>query len=128
MITRAGKAGRAARTITVPALCAALMFARGAEGNPFIFPATRSFLTTGAWEPPAFKERIAAALCHLTLLSADIGERAACKEMRKQFCAYTKGPPGKTGMPGSAALRNRLVTAETIEDYNRILGITPGNQ
>jgi hypothetical protein len=58
---------------------------------------------------------------HLTLLSADIGERAACKEMRKQFCAYTKAPPGQKGEAGSAALRNRLVYAETIEDYKTVL-------
>jgi nifR3 family TIM-barrel protein len=101
--------------------CAAVMFARGAEGNPFIFPATRSFLATGAWESPAFVERIKVALRHLTLLSADIGERAACMEMRKQFCSYTKGFPGKTGESGSAALRKRLVSAETIEDYKAIL-------
>jgi len=55
------------------------------------------------------------------MLSKDIGESAACKEMRKQFCAYTKGFPGKTGAPGSAALRQRLVAAETIEDYRTIL-------
>ena len=101
--------------------CAALMFARGAEGNPFIFPSTRSFLATGTWEAPSFEERIAAAFRHLLLLTRDIGERAACREMRKQFCAYTKGPPGKKGMPGSASLRNRLVYAETIEDYRNIL-------
>ena len=105
--------------------CAAVMFARGAEGNPFIFPAARSCLNTGAWEPAGFEERIAAALRHLELLSLDIGESRACKEMRKQFCAYTKGPPGKAGMPGSASLRNQLVKAETIEDYRRILGIDP---
>jgi tRNA-dihydrouridine synthase len=101
--------------------CAALMFARGAEGNPFIFPATRSFLLAGSWEPASFEERIAAAFRHLTLLSADIGEKAACKEMRKQFCAYTKGPAGKKGECGAAALRNRLVAAKTIEDYKTIL-------
>jgi len=101
--------------------CGAVMFARGAEGNPFIFPATRSYLNTGAWEPPAFEERIAAAFRHLTLLAACMGEQAACREMRKQFCAYTKGPPGKKGEPGSAALRNRLVSAETIEEYRVIL-------
>jgi nifR3 family TIM-barrel protein len=102
--------------------CAAVMFARGAEGNPFIFPAARSFLTTGSWEPVAFEERISVAFRHLTLLSAEIGESAACREMRKQFCAYTKGPPGKKGEPGAAALRNRLVYAETVKDYRRILG------
>ena len=102
--------------------CAAIMFARGAEGNPFIFEATRSFLTTGSWQPAAFSQRITEAFCHLELRSQDIGESAACREMRKQFCAYTKGPPGKKGEPGSAALRNRLVFAETIEDYRKILG------
>ena len=101
--------------------CAALMFARGAEGNPFIFPATKSFLSGGSWEPPPLEERIQVAFRHLVLLSGDIGEKAACLEMRKQFCAYTKGPPGMKGMPGSAALRNRLVSAETISDYRRIL-------
>jgi len=101
--------------------CAAVMFARGAEGNPFIFSETRSFLATGSWTPASFEERIAAAMRHLTLLSADIGERAACKEMRKQFCAYTKAPPSQKGEAGSAALRNRLVYAETIEDYKTIL-------
>ena len=101
--------------------CAAIMFARGAEGNPFIFPAARSFLETGSWEPAPFKERVETAFRHLTLLSAEIGEAAACKEMRKQFCAYTKGPPGKPGEPGSAALRNSLVRAETIEDFRQII-------
>ena len=103
--------------------CAAVMFARGAEGNPFIFPASRSYLTTGAWESAPFKERIVTAFRHLEMLAEEIGESAACKEMRKQFCAYTKGPPGKKGEPGSAALRKQLVTAETIEDYRRILNI-----
>ncbi|MDR1803899.1 MAG: tRNA dihydrouridine synthase DusB [Treponema sp.] len=101
--------------------CAAIMFARGAEGNPFIFPAARSFLTTSSWEPPAFAERIEVALRHLTLLADDIGERAACMEMRKQFCSYTKGFPGKTGESGSAALRKRLTAAESIADYRVIL-------
>jgi tRNA-dihydrouridine synthase len=101
--------------------CAAVMFARGAEGNPFIFSETRFFFATGSWTPAGFEERIAAALRHLCLLFADIGERPACKEMRKQFCAYTKAPPGKKGEAGSAALRNRLVYAEGIEDYRVIL-------
>ena len=101
--------------------CAAVMFARGAEGNPFIFPAARSFLSTGSWQPAAFEERITVAFRHLKLLCGDIGEKAACREMRKQFCAYTKAPPGKTGKPGSASLRNGLVFAETIEDFRTIL-------
>ena len=100
--------------------CAAIMFARGAEGNPFIFTGTRAFLENGSWETPAFDECIAVAFKHLDLLSEDIGENAACREMRKQFCAYVKGPPGKTGMPGSAALRNQLVYAHSRKDYKKI--------
>jgi hypothetical protein len=41
--------------------------------------------------------------------------------MRKQFCAYTAGGPGRPGIPGGAALRNRLVRAETIAAYREIL-------
>jgi len=95
--------------------CAAVMFARGAMGNPFIFPATRTFLETGAWEPAPFSTRMAACFRHLEMLAADIGERTACLEMRKQFCAYTKG------MPGGAPVREQAVHAQTIEDYRKIL-------
>jgi nifR3 family TIM-barrel protein len=103
--------------------CAAVMFARGAMGNPFIFPATRSLLETGRpIPPPPFAQRIATALRHLELLAADIGEHAACLEMRKQFCAYTKVKGGGPGIPGGAALRNALVHAETIADYREITG------
>jgi nifR3 family TIM-barrel protein len=94
--------------------CAAVMFARGAMGNPFIFSATHSLLENGAYEPAPFSERINAALCHLELLAADIGERSACLEMRKQFCAYTKG------LKGGAAIRERIVHAQTIADYQKV--------
>jgi len=95
--------------------CAAVMFARGAMGNPFIFPETKCFLETGAWEPAAFSARMEAAFRHLEMLAADIGERTACLEMRKQFCAYTKG------MTGGALVRERAVHAQTIEDYRQIM-------
>ncbi|MDR2575881.1 MAG: tRNA-dihydrouridine synthase, partial [Treponema sp.] len=91
--------------------CTAIMFARGAMGNPFIFPATKAFLETGAWEPAPFSARMEAAFRHLEMLAADIGERTACLEMRKQFCAYTKG------MKGGALVREQAVHAQTIEDY-----------
>lgn len=95
--------------------CAAVMFARGALGNPFIFSAARSFLLAGAWQPPDPGERIKTAFDQLVLLAEEKGERTACREMRKQLCAYTKG------CPGGAAVRNRLVHAETIGEYREIL-------
>jgi nifR3 family TIM-barrel protein len=102
--------------------CAAVMFARGAMGNPFIFTETRSFLDTGSWSPASSAARIAAAFRQLEMMAADLGERRACLEMRKQFCAYTSGGRGRPGIPGGAALRNRLVHAETIAAYREILG------
>jgi nifR3 family TIM-barrel protein len=95
--------------------CAAVMFARGAMGNPFIFSAARSLLETGSWEAAPFSARIAAAMRHLEMLSADIGERTACLEMRKQFCAYTKG------CRGGAALREKAVHASAIQEYRQII-------
>jgi tRNA-dihydrouridine synthase len=98
--------------------CAAVMFARGAMGNPFIFSATRSFLENGSYTTPSFPVRMNAAFRHLELLAADIGERTACLEMRKQFCAYTKG------LTGGAAVREQAVHAQTIADYRKILETT----
>jgi nifR3 family TIM-barrel protein len=95
--------------------CAAVMFARGAMGNPFIFSAARSFLETGEWESVPFSARINAAMRHLEMLAADIGERTACLEMRKQFCAYTKG------ITGGAALRDKAVHASSIAEYRQII-------
>jgi nifR3 family TIM-barrel protein len=101
--------------------CAALMFARGALGNPFIFRETRSLLTTGSYTPAPAEERIKAGFRHLERLVRDLGEEKACREMRKHFCAYTRGSADRPGLPGGAALRNRLVRAGTVEDYRRIL-------
>jgi nifR3 family TIM-barrel protein len=101
--------------------CAALMFARGAMGNPFIFSAAKSFLTRGSWIPPDPQERLRAGLGHLEALAGDIGEKTACVEMRKHFCAYTKGVMGLPGIAGGARLREKLVHAETIAQYRAIL-------
>jgi nifR3 family TIM-barrel protein len=95
--------------------CAAVMFARGAMGNPFIFAMTRSLLQTGGYTQPTSAGRINTGLRHLSLLVKDLGEDSACREMRKHFCAYTKG------IPGGAHLRDQLVHAETIAAYREIL-------
>jgi nifR3 family TIM-barrel protein len=101
--------------------CAAVMFARGAMGNPFIFAGTRALLWGEAYSPPPPAERLAAAFRHLLMLAEDRGESAACREMRKQFCAYTKGAAGEPGLPGGNRLRDRLIRAETIAGYRTIL-------
>jgi nifR3 family TIM-barrel protein len=101
--------------------CAALMYARGAMGNPFIFSALKDLLEKGAWEAPGAAERLRTALRHLEMLAEDLGEGRACLEMRKQFCAYTRGAMGRPGIEGGGELRNALVHARTIAEYREIL-------
>ncbi len=94
--------------------CDAVMFARGAMGRPFIFRQTRQFLETGAFDEIPAKESIQAGFDELETLASDIGEKSACLEMRKRFCAYSKG------VPGVGELRRRVVQAETKADYAEI--------
>lgn len=92
----------------------AVMFARGAMGNPFIFSKTIAFLTNGSYEDVSAGERLKTGFRELALLAADIGEKSACMEMRKRFCAYSKG------IPSGGELRQKTVHACTLEDYHRI--------
>lgn len=94
--------------------CDGVMFARGAMGNPFIFTQTREFLTEGKISPIETSERIRKGFNEFRLLVADHGEESACREMRKRFCAYTKG------IEGSSALRKEIVAANTVSDYEKI--------
>jgi nifR3 family TIM-barrel protein len=97
--------------------CAAVMFARGALGNPFIFSQTRALLLNGTYAPAPQDALLETAFRHLKLLVCDFGEKKACLEMRKIFCAYLKG------YPGAATLRNRIVHASTIAEYAAICSL-----
>lgn len=91
-----------------------VMFARGAMGNPFIFSKTIQLLTTGSYEEVPIAERLKTAFDELTMLAADTNELNACMEMRKRFCAYSKG------ISGGAELRQKTVHASSIEEYHSI--------
>lgn len=96
--------------------CDGLMFARGAIGNPFIFKQTRHFLEKGEdMTPPTVQEKLHTALkqFHYSLMYQD--ELKTSKEMRKHLCAYTKG------VVGASALRNQLVHAVTLEEYENLI-------
>lgn len=90
------------------------MFARGAMGNPFIFTKTIRLLTTGSYEEIPVSERLKTGFKELSLLAADTNEKNACMEMRKRFCAYSKG------IPGGAGLRQKTVHASTTDEYHEI--------
>ncbi|MBN2874877.1 MAG: tRNA dihydrouridine synthase DusB [Spirochaetales bacterium] len=92
---------------------AAVMFARGAMGDPFIFTRTRALLE-GAEEPVIrAADRIAAARRHLAISIRVYGERTACVEFRKQACSWLKGTPG------GAELRRIAVSCATATEYGR---------
>ena len=92
----------------------AVMFARGAMGNPFIFKDTTSLLTTGSYEPVPALVRIQTGFAELERLAAETSEQHACLEMRKRFHAYSKG------IPNGGPLRKAIVQAATIQDYHDI--------
>jgi len=96
--------------------CDAVMIARGAIANPWIFRETKYYLETGRLpEPVSFSERIDTALRHLRL-SVDIkGERRAVLEMRKHYIAYLKY------VPNSRQMRNILMKPETLAEVEDVL-------
>lgn len=104
----------AAKQMIEQTSCDGIMLARGAMGNPFIFTKIRQFLKTGSYQEIPTGERIEAGFRELDLLVQDFGEKGACLEMRKRFCAYSRG------IDGGAALRKQLVAAESVEEYKNI--------
>jgi nifR3 family TIM-barrel protein len=105
--------------------CDGVMIARGCLGNPFIFAETRALLEGAApIETITPQRRLDTARRHLRLLADSVGEAKACRDMRKHFIAYTRG------MVGGAALRQEVVHAASLAEYERIveafLGVPAG--
>lgn len=94
--------------------CDGVMFARGAMGNPFIFKKTIQLLQNGTYDDIPASVRLNTAFKELELLIADTNEKHACMEMRKRFCAYSKG------IEGGAELRAKTIHANTLADYHEI--------
>lgn len=91
-----------------------VMFARGAMGDPFLFRRTVQFLTEGAYQAETVQERLEAGFRELRIHVQERGEQAACMNMRKKFCAYS------SGIKGGARLREKIVAAQSVRDYEII--------
>ena len=91
-----------------------VMFARGAMGNPFIFDETKRFLLTGEKYSTPPEVRISAGMEELDILIRLKGEQTACREMRKRFCAYSKG------LEKASQMRSSIVSANARADFAAI--------
>jgi tRNA-dihydrouridine synthase B len=98
--------------------CAAVMIARGALGNPFLFrQAARALRDEPAGETPP-RWRLAAALWHAQALVLHAGEYLGVRQMRAQAAWYTRG------MPGSHAFRRAACGADTLRELaDAMLGL-----
>ena len=105
------KRGVDAVAITERTGCDAVMIARAAEGNPWVFAQAKAALA-GEAEPeaPGVEERIALARRHARLLSEREGKNIV--RMRKHAMWYM------AGIPGAAAARERINACVSVEDFD----------
>ena len=73
------------------------------------------YLSEGSYIEETVAERIAAGFRELAVNIDQFGEKGACLQMRKKFCAYS------SGIRGGSQIRAKLVRAETEKDYRDIL-------
>jgi nifR3 family TIM-barrel protein len=92
--------------------CAGIMIARASFGNPWVFAQARDLLEGRPMRPlPSAEERFAVALEHARLALRIQGDtRKTALEFRKHLGWYTRG------LPGSAELRQRLFTIESMHE------------
>jgi tRNA-dihydrouridine synthase B len=95
--------------------CDGVMIGRGALGNPWIFENTVNLFEKMDVREISVNETIDTALMHLGLLIESKGERAGIAESRKHLGWYMKG------IRGAAELRNRINTAESLDELTSIL-------
>lgn len=105
------KSGADAVALVEKTGCDAVMIARAAEGNPWVFAQAKAALA-GESEPapPTMVERIEMARRHARLLSEREGRNIV--RMRKHASWYM------TGLPGAAAARGKLNACVSMEDFD----------
>lgn len=93
--------------------CDAVMVARGAEGNPWVFAQIKAAFA-GLPEPerPTVGERVAMARRHARLLSEQEGRTIV--RMRKHAMWYL------AGIPGAATARGRINACTSVQDFDQV--------
>ena len=99
---------RAAKEMLQQTGCDGVMIGRAAQGNPWIFRDTVSFLENGTVpEPPDSRMKKQMVLEHAELQIRLKGEYTAVREMRRHLAWYT------AGMPHSARFRQMINSVES---------------
>ncbi len=96
--------------------CAGTMVGRRAIDHPWIFREARTLLDTGVeCAPPTWDERIELCKVHLAANVEARGERHGVAVTRRHLTGYLKG------IPGAAALRQRLVVTDSMQGCYELL-------
>jgi len=96
--------------------CDAVMIARAARGNPWIFREVTGYLTDRTIpERPARRAVIQMLLRHARMLCDCKGERIGIREMRSHAAWYI------TGFPSAARVRSRIVRTATLDELEQLL-------
>lgn len=85
--------------------CDGIAVGRGALGNPFIFAEIKAACEGRGYTPPTPRQICDTALLQLEMAVADKGERRGSAEVKTTLARYIHG------RPGSAAAREKIVTA-----------------
>lgn len=105
-----------AKQMLLQTSCDAIMLARGARGNPWIFEQIKAYLDQGIiLAKPEFSEVRDMIIRHAKLSVTYKGEFIGIREMRKHVAWYT------TGYPSSAKLRNQVNEIENMDDLYKLL-------
>ena len=104
------KCGQDAFELVDETNCDAVMIARGAQGNPWIFAEAQAALDGKPIPtPPSTQQRLALARRHAYLLAQRDGRNLS--RMRKHAMWYV------TGLPGATKARGMLSTCSTLEEF-----------
>ena len=94
--------------------CDGIAVGRGALGNPWIFEEIISATVGEEYKRPSIAERMKVALCQTERMCREKGEYVAVREARKHVSWYI------SGIRGAAEARNRINSAESIEEIRKI--------
>jgi tRNA-dihydrouridine synthase len=95
--------------------CDAVMVARGAQGNPWIFSDVKATFEGRPFKKPTANERIDMARRHAELLTHREGRNIV--RMRKHAAWYV------TGLPGAAKARGLFNECSSLEEFNHVFDL-----